>query len=247
MVKNFLFRLLIVALLPLSAYVLWQETVDSRQLDIVVNVDSGASYGTGFYINPQNILTNKHVVGDNPTVFVYDANDHKQLAKVIKQHPTLDLVVLEVPETNNTYSSLYCDMPAFGENVNAVGRREVVQFVNTPLVIGSNWFKFPYQQTEEVTQKIMGANRLVVTGNLNPGSSGSPLFVENTVSVVGMVSAVLLSTADDYTNIGVNLAISMKDVCPWLEQEKIDYSISVLFNKLYWLQKYGFNKVKFNG
>jgi S1-C subfamily serine protease len=151
------------------------EDLVGRVLPAVVTVDSPGGRGTGFYIRPDRVLTNHHVVEGQSSVQLL-AGKVKRTAVVMNVSAGSDLALLQVynPDPKQATLSLgTIDRVRVGEEVIAIG---------SPLGVLSN----------TVTRGIVSAVRrtgetvLIQTdAAINPGNSGGPL-VNRSGQVIGI-------------------------------------------------------------
>lgn len=143
--------------------------------------------GAGFVVNPNGyIVTNAHVVGDNPTKLTVYFMDGKELAgTVLWKDTTLDMAVVKVAATN---------LP-----VVELGDSDSIQVGETAIAIG-NPLGLRYERT--VTQGIVsGLNRSIrvsptdimedliqTDAAINPGNSGGPL-INSAGQIIGINTA----------------------------------------------------------
>jgi S1-C subfamily serine protease len=153
------------------------EDVVARSLPAVVTITAGNSRGTGFFVRPNQVLTNAHVVGTQTSVQLQNGSV-SYTARVAQLSPGTDLALLEVFNANPRQPTLplgsFKDVRA-GQEVVAIG---------SPLGVLSN----------TVTRGIVSAFRnagsvtLIQTdAAINPGNSGGPLVDRNGV-VIGVNS-----------------------------------------------------------
>ena len=151
------------------------EDVVSNVVPAVVSIQAGRSRGTGFYIRPDYVLTNVHVVEGQSSVQVL-AGDSKRTARVMATSPGADLAVLQVYNHDPQQPTLTLGSASglrVGQEVIAVG---------SALGVLSN----------TVTRGIVSAVRragdvtLIQTdAAINPGNSGGPL-VDRSGQVIGV-------------------------------------------------------------
>ena len=165
------------------------ETLIARLLPAVVRIETGRAIGTGFFVRPDTILTNAHVVQSNTIVSVRRANGNTTTARVETAAPGLDLAVLRTTGADANQPTI-----PLGSGVNARQGMEV-------LALGS-----PLGLQNTVTRGIVSAVRnaggvtLVQTdAAINPGNSGGPLVDRGGVAIgitsLGVRSAQGLSFA----------------------------------------------------
>jgi S1-C subfamily serine protease len=160
------------------------EDVVSRILPAVASITAGPSRGTGFFVRPDQVLTNAHVIQgqSSVTLQVGTATYH---ARVITVSTGSDLALLQVSGTNANQPVL-----TMGSVANARVGQEVIA-VGSALGVLSN----------TVTRGIVSAVRQV--GNItliqtdaaiNPGNSGGPL-VDRSGAVIGVNSLAVAAQA----------------------------------------------------
>ena len=160
------------------------EDVVSRVLPAVASITAGPSRGTGFFIRPDQVLTNAHVVQDQTSVTlqVGSATFH---ARVTRVSTGSDLALLQVSNANSNQPVL-----TLGSAANVRVGQEVIA-VGSALGVLSN----------TVTRGIVSAVRQV--GNItllqtdaaiNPGNSGGPL-VDRSGMVIGINSMAVAAQA----------------------------------------------------
>jgi hypothetical protein len=150
----------------------------------VVRIETPSALGTGFFVQPDTILTNAHVVQDNTSVTIRRATGETMVARVETAAPAVDLAVLKVAAADATQPII-----PLGSGRTARQGQEVV-------ALGS-----PFGLQNTVTRGIVSAVRevggvtLVQTdAAVNPGNSGGPLVDRNGraigVNSLGVRSAV---------------------------------------------------------
>jgi S1-C subfamily serine protease len=169
------------------------EDLVSRVLPAVASVQSGSSRGTGFFIAPDQVLTNDHVVAGESSVRL-QIGELSYQARVVATSPAIDLAVLKVFSANPSQPFLTLarsPSPRVGQEVIAVG---------SALGVLSN----------TVTRGIVSAVRRVghvtliqTDAAINPGNSGGPL-VDRTGQVIGVNSLRVAQRAE-----GVAFAVAI--------------------------------------
>jgi S1-C subfamily serine protease len=71
------------------------EDVIAQVLPAVVSIQAGQGRGTGFFVRPDVVLTNAHVVGEESSVRL-TAGEHTYTARVSTDSASSDLAVLQV-------------------------------------------------------------------------------------------------------------------------------------------------------
>jgi len=153
------------------------EDIVSRVVPAVASIVAGDSRGTGFFIRPDQVLTNAHVIEGHSSVQLH-VGGSVYTARVVTQSPGSDLAVLQVYNPNPNQPTL-----RLGSSSSARVGQEVIA-VGMALGILSN----------TVTRGIVSAVRqagnitLIQTdAAINPGNSGGPL-VDRSGLVIGINS-----------------------------------------------------------
>ncbi|MGH9349696.1 MAG: S1C family serine protease [Vicinamibacterales bacterium] len=169
------------------------EDVVSTVVPAVVSIHAGRSRGTGFYVRPDYVLTNVHVVEGHTSVEIV-VNDAKRSARVMATSRGADLAVLRVYNADPQQPTLRLG------TVNGVRVGQEVIAVGSALGVLSN----------TVTRGIVSAVRragdvmLVQTdAAINPGNSGGPL-VDRSGMVIGVNT---LKAGREAESIGFAVAI----------------------------------------
>jgi putative serine protease PepD len=160
------------------------EDVVSRILPAVASITAGQSRGTGFFIRPDRVLTNAHVIQGQTSVTLQVGNTSYN-ASVVTVSTGSDLALLQVSNANPNQPVL-----PMGSVSNVRVGQEVIA-VGSALGVLSN----------TVTRGIVSAVRQV--GNItllqtdaaiNPGNSGGPL-VDRSGMVIGINSLAVAAQA----------------------------------------------------
>jgi S1-C subfamily serine protease len=169
--------------------------VISQSLPAVVRVETGDSLGSGFFIAPDTILTNVHVVGANALVTVRRAGGAVQQARVESSAPHLDIAVVKIGNPNP-------DQPTL-----PLGSASRVRAGQEVVALGS-----PLGLTNTVTRGIVSAVRQVgsltlvqTDAAINPGNSGGPL-IDRTGRVIGITTLGMRSAVAQ----GLSFAIAIE-------------------------------------
>jgi serine protease Do len=167
------------------------KTVIDRYRDVVIQIATPYSTGTGFYLKvPNLIVTNEHVVRGNQEVVINGHNLPKALTKVLYSDPKHDLAFLEVPQNSEIPEVRLADdgQVSQGDPVIAVGHPFGLKFSATQGIVSN------------VLHKMGEINYIQHDAALNPGNSGGPL-----VNMDGDVVGVNTFVVRDGDNIGFSL------------------------------------------
>src|SRR5260370_10643508 len=139
-----------------------------RLKNTVVTVRSESGHGTGCVVDGKGlILTNQHVVGNSEYLAVQFDRRHKVVAKLTAADPQKDVALLSV-----NIAALPNALPA--PLYRAEGGRTAVQEGERVFTIGS-----PLSLDKIITTGIVSKvepHTIMSDININPGSSGGPLF-----------------------------------------------------------------------
>jgi S1-C subfamily serine protease len=155
------------------------EEVVTRVMPAVVMIEAGNSRGSGFFVAPDTLLTNVHVVTGNVSVTIRRSDGTTTTARVERTANEFDIAVLKV--TNPTPGQVTIPM---GSGLNARVGQEVLA-IGSPLGFLQN----------TVTRGIVSALRQTGTVTLvqtdapiNPGNSGGPLLSRSGI-VIGITQS----------------------------------------------------------
>ena len=159
------------------------EEVIARALPAIVSVRAGQNRGTGFFVRPDAVLTNAHVVEGHPFVELETADHRRVPARVTRVSAATDLALIQ-PQTfvpgQATLALGASSAPRTGQEVVAIGSALGVL-------------------SDTATRGIVSAVRPLgsVTLNqtdaaINPGNSGGPLIDRDGI-VIGINSMTVAS------------------------------------------------------
>ena len=160
------------------------EDVISRAMPAVVRVETSGGFGSGFFVTPDTILTNVHVVSSNASVTIRRLDGTTLSGRVETTAPELDIAVVHISDPDANQPTL-----RMGSGMQARAGQEVIA-LGTP---------FGLQNT--VTRGIVSAVRQVggitlvqTDAAINPGNSGGPLLNRSGevigITTMGMRSSV---------------------------------------------------------
>jgi S1-C subfamily serine protease len=173
------------------------EAIVSESLPAVASIDTGTARGSGFFVKPDLVVTNNHVVEGQNSVQL-QAGSAKYTARVMTTSPGVDLALLQVYGANPNQATL-----KLGSTSDARAGEEVIA-IGYALGTLSN----------TVTRGIVSAVRQSGTVTLiqtdaaiNPGNSGGPLLNRNG-DVIGINSMGMSKQVSE----GLGFAISVDHV-----------------------------------
>lgn len=176
----------------------------SRVVQSVVVIETEVGTGAGVVVNADgSILTALHVVDGAESISVTYADGTTSAATIATSDPTQDTATLSaatqpsilVPATLGSAASL-----SIGDGVMAIGTPLGLDWsASTGIVSGLD-----RSGTSESATALTGL--IQFDAAVNPGNSGGPL-VNEAGEVVGIVVALLTTSDDDKTFIGIGLAV----------------------------------------
>jgi hypothetical protein len=158
----------------------------------VVRVESAGGFGSGFFVAPDTILTNVHVVGSNSSVTIRRIDGRTTSARVDTTAPELDIAVVRISNPDPNQPTL-----TMGSGMNARAGQEVIA-LGTPLGLQNTVTRGIVSAVREV-----GGVTLVQTdAAINPGNSGGPLL-DRTGAVLGIATMGMRSAVAQGLSFGV--------------------------------------------
>lgn len=153
-------------------------TADGR-FDSVVEVFTGSGVlGSGFYIAPDIVLTNWHVVENHKFVEMKTYQGRETFGKVVNKDVRLDLAAIRVQDRGKPVHFFHGKTLDLGSPVEVIGHPEGLAFSITRGIISS--------LREHASINLPGGGGkdvlyIQTDAPINPGNSGGPLFLGNRV------------------------------------------------------------------
>jgi S1-C subfamily serine protease len=160
------------------------EDVISRAMPAVVRVESAGGFGSGFFVAPDTILTNVHVVGSSRSVTIRRTDGRTASARVDTTAPEFDIAIVRIGNPDADQPTL-----TMGSGTRARAGQEVIA-LGTPLGLQNTVTRGIVSAVRDV-----GGVTLVQTdAAINPGNSGGPLLDRHgsviAIATMGMRSEV---------------------------------------------------------
>jgi hypothetical protein len=155
------------------------EDLISRVNPAVVTIQTSSSRGSGFFVAPDTIITNVHVVGLESTVTVRRPNGTSTTARVQTTSPAFDIAVLKVAGVLSAQPILQLGTDTsirIGEEVIAIG---------TPLGFLQNTVS---RGIVSGLREVGGSTLVQTDAAINPGNSGGPLL-NRSGAVIGIIKS----------------------------------------------------------
>jgi S1-C subfamily serine protease len=168
------------------------EDVISRAMPAVVRVESAGGFGSGFFITPDTILTNVHVVGSSRSVRIRRTDGRTVSARVDTTAPELDIAIMRISNPDPDQPTL-----TMGSGTIARAGQEIIA-LGTPLGLQNTVTRGIVSAVREV-----GGVTLVQTdAAINPGNSGGPLL-DRAGSVIAIATMGMRSEVAQGLSFGV--------------------------------------------
>ncbi len=145
---------------------------DSRFDSVVVVNNPKGALGTGFFIAPDLVLTNYHVIEGAQFVEMKMYNGMETFGKVVKTDVRLDLALVKVQTRGTPVTFFQGNILELGSTVEAIGHPKGLTFTITRGIISA-------VRTRPSIYGVGGKQVLFVQTDaaINPGNSGGPLFL----------------------------------------------------------------------
>jgi S1-C subfamily serine protease len=156
-----------------------REDIVQTVTPAVVTIEAAGSVGTGFFVAPGVVLTNKHVVGGSSAVRVRFHNGNTSLASVTTTAGDADLALVRISN------------PPMPQPTLVLGSVNGVQVGSEVLAIGSALGLFQSTVTRGIVSAVRSAGGLMyiqTDAAINPGNSGGPL-VDKHGRVIGITTS----------------------------------------------------------
>jgi S1-C subfamily serine protease len=172
------------------------EDVISRAIPAIVSIETAQGSGSGFFVAPRTVITNRHVIQDNVSVTVRLSSGQKLPGRVEKSSSENDLAIVRV------------DSALPSQPVLALGSVNDVRPGQEVIAIGLALGVFQNSVTRGIISAIRRADRTVMLQTdaaINPGNSGGPLLNRhgqvvgiNTLKVGGAAESLGFAVAADH-------------------------------------------------
>lgn len=179
---------------------------DPRFGSVVVILNPKGALGTGFYVAPDLVLTNYHVVEGVKFVEMKLHNGMETFGKVVKSDVRLDLALIKVQDRGvpvEFYDNNNLDL---GATVEAIGHPKGLTFTITRGVVSA-------VRKKKSVFAVGGKEVLFVQTDaaINPGNSGGPLFLGQ--KVIGVNNNKLAGGSE-----GLGFAIHHSEVAQFMKE-----------------------------
>ena len=180
---------------------------DPRFNNVVVIYNPQKKLGTGFFVAPNHVLTNYHVIEGAKFFEMKLYNGLETFGKVIKSDVRLDLALLRVEARGEPVKFFDSNKLKLGVEVEAIGHPKGLEFSITRGVISA-------LRKQKSVYDIGGKDILFIQTDaaINPGNSGGPLFIGD--KVVGINNQKIVANVVE----GLGFAIHYSEAKKFLEE-----------------------------
>lgn len=180
---------------------------DTRFDNVVVILNPKGALGAGFYVRPDLVLTNYHVIEGVKYVEIKLFNGLETFGKVVKSDVRLDLALIKVEQRGKPVEFYKGNTIDLGASVEAIGHPKGLEFTITRGVVSALRKKQSMFQTG-------GKDVLFIQTDaaINPGNSGGPLFSGDKVIGVN-VNKMIQSGVE-----GLGFAIHYSEVAKFMKE-----------------------------
>jgi serine protease Do len=190
-------------------------------------VEYAIASGTGFYVNSENIVTNRHVVSKCLNIAIRGAT-LPQKAEIVVIDQGLDLALLRVAAPS-------ARVPYLRINYDDVKASDILFTVGYPLGHGKTGdYVIREAKVLSVSERTDGTNftNIKFTDTVDHGNSGGPLLDKNS-NIVGVVTAKITTyDPDDPANTRqtVGMAIGLDGLIDFLKRNDVTYASNATYD-----------------
>ncbi len=179
---------------------------DERMESVVVVKNPKGGLGSGFYVSPDLVLTNFHVVEGARIAEIKLRNGTEAVGRVVHSDPGLDLALIRV--TDKGVPVVFANSPlAAGSTVEAIGHPQGLEFSITRGIISA---------VRKMTNPLVPGSREMMViqtdAAISPGNSGGPLFSDR--QVVGVNTQKLVRRAVE----GIGFAVHHSEIQRFMQE-----------------------------
>ncbi len=154
------------------------EEIVGNAAAAVVSIEAGTSRGTGFFVSPELIVTNAHVVENNGFVTVKLSDGTSMPARVLRTSPVVDIAIVSP------------NAPQPRQSVVPMGSWSSARAGQEVIAIGSALGVLQNTVTRGIVSAVRNANGVMLIQTdaaINPGNSGGPL-IDRSGRVIGITT-----------------------------------------------------------
>jgi serine protease Do len=189
---------------------------DQRMESVVAIYVGGGGMGSGFYITPDLVMTNYHVVEQSRLVEMRLSNGQETFGRVEASDVRLDLALIRVQTRGKPVQFFDGNRLDLGASVDVLGHPARLLFSLTRGVVSA-------VRTGPSPNEVGGRPflQLQYDAASSPGNSGGPVFMND--KVVAVVS--YGKPGEQRTNQNLNFGIHYREVLDWLREKNIQVAV----------------------
>jgi len=199
------------------------NTFDARPLndprfDSVVAIYTGKnSLGSGFFVTPNVVMTNWHVVSDHRFVEMKMYDGRETYGTVLGKDARLDIALVRVQDRGRPVAFYTGRSINLGQNVEAIGHPRRQEFSITRGIISAVRKAHSINMPKWAGDKVL---YIQTDTPINPGNSGGPLFLDQ--RVVGMNTWGYVPGFAD----GLNFSVHYSELMNFMNEHLPEYFVS---------------------
>ena len=199
------------------------NTFDARPLndprfDSVVAIHTGkGALGSGFFVTPDVVMTNWHVVGEHRFVEMKMYDGRETFGSVLGKDARLDIALVRVQDRGRPVAFYTGRSIDLGQNVEAIGHPHRQEFSVTRGIISAVRKASSINMPKGAGDKVLYIQTDTPT---NPGNSGGPLFLGQ--RVVGMNTWGYVPGYAD----GLNFSVHYSELMNFMNEHLPEYFVS---------------------
>ena len=182
------------------------EEIVGNAAAAVVSIETGSGRGSGFFVTPELIVTNAHVVENNGFVTVKLSDGTAMPARVLRSSPVVDIAIVR-PNT-----------PKPGQSIVPMGSATAARPGQEVIAIGLALGVLQNTVTRGIVSAVRNANGVILIQTdaaINPGNSGGPL-IDRSGRVIGITTLKIVSTSGSNSE-SLGFAVAIDHARPLLE------------------------------
>ena len=191
---------------PITSGNLSFEEIVGNAAAAVVSIETPTGRGSGFFVTPELVITNAHVVESHGFVTVKLSDGTSMPARVLRTSPVVDIAIVRP----NTPSPVQTVVP-MGSVIAARPGQEVI-------AIGLALGVLQNTVTRGIVSAVRNANGVMLVQTdaaINPGNSGGPL-IDRSGRVIGITTLKIASTSGRSSE-SLGFAVAIDHAKPLLE------------------------------
>lgn len=193
-----------------------QLTTEQKLLGPLADIRDPEGHGSGFFVSPEIVVTAAHVIEGLAGRGAYVLDNKGAKHRVVESHLSYDgdvgVIVVDNPDPNQVVAKVKCEMPIRFQTLVAAGHPLTVNNVTSPqMVVG-------WDDTRDVDDVVS----LVLSGDIDPGMSGGPIYNLDGEVVAVVSNRTLFEIGEGVALSAFNRAVplvAVQELCPPPAQE----------------------------